>query len=180
MQSAKLWNRCAMEFDRPLACAWGQKWREIMNKVQREAWIALLLVVPVWAICGQLPILLIYLEGPSFLHLFSFACATMIGGLSWLLLLFFNRKRSRKAKIEFDERDKLILIRSTLAGYTVLWIYFIAACIYVWLSVAPERSISVNVMPTVIVEGIAVFIFTQSVTTLIQYGRGAKRSELKN
>ena len=146
-----------------------------MNKVQRETWIALLLIVPVWAICGQLPVLLIYLEGPSFLHLFSFACATMIGGLSWLLLLFFNRKRKRKAKIEFDERDKLILIRSTLAGYVVLWIYFIAACIYVWLTASPDRSISVNVMPIVIVEGIAVFIFVQSVTTLIQYGWGGQR-----
>jgi len=151
-----------------------------MNKVQRGTWIALLLVVPVWAICGQLPVLLIYLEGPSFLHLFSFACATIIGGLSWLLLLFFNRKWKRKAKIEFDERDKLILIRSTLAGYVVLWIYFIAACIYVWLTASPNRSVSVNVMPIVIVEGIAVFIFVQSVTTLIQYGRVGKNSEKFN
>jgi len=148
-----------------------------MNKAQRAAWIALLLVVPVWAICGQLPVLLIYLEGPSFLHLFSFACATIIGGLSWLLLLFFNRKGERKAKIEFDERDKLILIRSTLAGYVVLWIYFIAACIYVWLTASPDRSISVNVMPIVIVEGIAVFIFVQSITSLIQYGRVGKNVE---
>jgi len=145
-----------------------------MNKVQRETWIALFLVVPIWAICGQLPILLIYLEGPSFLHLLSFACATMIGGLSWLLLLCFNRTRKRKAKIEFDERDKSILIRSTLAGYVVLWIYFIAACIYVWLTASPDRFVSVNVMPIVIVEGIAVFIFVQSITTLIQYGRPAK------
>ena len=142
-----------------------------MNKVQRETWIMLLLVVPMWAICGQLPILLIYVEGPKFLHLFTFACATMIGGLSWLLVLFFNRKWKRKAKIEFDERDKSILIRSTLAGYVVLWVYFITACIYVWLTTAPERSISVNVMPIVIIEGIAVFIFVQSITTLIQYGR---------
>ena len=145
-----------------------------MNKAQRETWIALLLVVPMWAVCGQLPILLIYLEGPKFLHLFTFACSTIIGGLSWLLILFFNRIWKRKTKIGFDERDKMILIRSVLAGYVVLWLYFIAACIYVWLSAAPERSISVNVMPIVIVEGIAVFILVQSVTTLIQYGRGAK------
>jgi len=148
-----------------------------MNKAQRETWIALLLIVPVWAVCGQLPVLLIYLEGPTFLHLFSFACSTIIGGLSWLLILFFNRIWKRKTKISFDERDKLILIRSTLAGYVVLWLYFIAACIYAWLSAAPDRSISVNVMPIVIVEGIAIFIFVQSVTTLIQYGwtnRGEK------
>lgn len=141
-----------------------------MSKVRRETWFMLLLVVPIWAICGQLPILLIYIEGPKFLHLFSFACATIVGGLSWLFVLFFNRKWKRKEKIAFDERDKLILIRSTLAGYVVLWMYFIAACIYVWLTASPDRSISVNVMPIVIVEGIAVFIFVQSVTTLIQYG----------
>ena len=81
-----------------------------MNKAQRETWIALLLVVPAWAVCGQLPVLLIYLEGPTFLHLFSFACSTIIGGLSWLLILFFNRIWKRKTKIGFDERDKLILI----------------------------------------------------------------------
>ena len=148
-----------------------------MNKFQRETWFMLLLVVPIWAICGQLPILLIYMEGPKFLHLFSFACATIVGGLSWLFVLLFNRKWKRKEKIEFDERDKLILARSTLTGYVVLWIYFIAACIYVWLTAAPDRSISVNVMPIVIVEGIAVFIFVQSVTTLIQYGRGGKNVE---
>ena len=141
-----------------------------MSKFQRETWFMLLLVVPMWAICGQLPILLIYIEGPKFLHLLTFACATIVGGLSWLFVLFFNRKWKRKEKIEFDERDKLILIRSTLAGYVVLWMYFIAACIYVWLTASPDRSISVNVMPIVVVEGIAVFIFVQSVTTLIQYG----------
>ncbi len=145
-----------------------------MNRAQRETWIALLLVVPVWAVCGQLPVLLIYLEGPTFLHLFSFACSTIIGGLSWLSILFFNRIWKRKTKIGFDERDKLILIRSALAGYVVLWLYFIAACIYAWLSADSNRSISVNVMPIVIVEGIAVFIFVQSITTLIQYGWAGK------
>lgn len=160
-----------------------------MNKIQRVAWIALLLIVAC-VIVSQLPILPIYLEGPSFLysfsftpeepsflHLFSFACLTIIGGLSWLLLLFFNRKWKRKAKIEFDERDKSILIRSTLVGYAVLLIYFILACIYAWLSAAPGHSVSVNVMPITIVEGIVVFIFVQSVTTLIQYGRVGKNVE---
>ena len=148
-----------------------------MNKTQQGAWIALLLVVPIWAICGQLPVLLIYLEGPSFLHLFSFAASTIVGGLLWLFILFFNMRRRRNRKIAFDERDKLILIRSTLAAYVVLWVYFIGACIYAWLAAHPERTISVNVMPIVIVEGIAVFVLVQSAATLIQYRRGGKENE---
>ncbi len=157
-----------------------------MNKVQRVAWIGLLLIIA-WVIISQLPILPIYLEGPSFLysfslapeepsflHLFSFVCLTIIGGLSWLIILFFHKKRNKKVKVEFDERDKLILIRSTLVGYAVLLIYFIVACIYTWLSAAPGRSVSVNMMPITIVEGILVFIFVLSLTTLIQYGRAGK------
>ncbi len=145
-----------------------------MNTPQKNAWISLLFIAPIWLIFGQLPILLIYIEGPSFLHLFSFAASTIVGGLSWLFLLFFNRK----AKKDFDERDNLIFLRATLAAYTVLWLYFVGACIYAWLSVAPERSISVNVMPIVIIGGIVVFHLSQSVTTLIQYGWGNKGEKL--
>ena len=139
-----------------------------MNTPQKNAWISLLFIAPVWLIFGQLPVLLIYLEGPTLLHLFSFAAATIVGGLSWLFLLLFNRK----AKKDFDERDRLIFSRATLAAYTVLWLYFVGACIYAWLSVAPQRLISVNVMPIVIVGGIVVFHLSQSLTTLLQYGGG--------
>ena len=144
-----------------------------MNTPQKNAWISLLFVVPLWLIFGQLPILLIYIEGPSPLHLFSFAASTIVGGLSWLLLLIWNRKAQR----EFDERDKLIFTRATLAAYTVLWLYFVGSCIYSWLSVAPERLVSVNVMPIVIIGGIVVFHLAQSVTTLIQYGWREKGNE---
>jgi hypothetical protein len=145
-----------------------------MNAWQRNAWISLLLVAPLWLIFGQLPILLVYIEGPKFLHLFSFTCSTIIGGLFWLFLFLVNKNRKGKRKIEFDERDQLILIRATLAAYVVLWLYFIATCIYAWLSASPERSISVNVMPIVIVGGIAVFLVVYSIATLIQYGWGGK------
>ena len=91
-----------------------------------------------------------------------------------MFLLIFNKSRKRTRKTEFDERDQLILIRATLAGYVVLWLYFIAACTYAWLSAAPGRSISVNVMPMVIVGGIVVFLVVQSSATLIQYGWGGR------
>lgn len=145
-----------------------------MNLWQRNAWISLLFFAPLWLIFGQLPILLIYLEGPSFLHLFSFACSTIVGGLLWLFLFFFNKKRKRTETAQFDERDQLILIRATLVAYVVLWLYFIAACIYAWVSSVPERSISVNVMPMVIVGGIVVFLVVQSIATLFQYGWRSK------
>ncbi|MHC4240034.1 MAG: hypothetical protein ACYSUC_09820 [Planctomycetota bacterium] len=145
-----------------------------MNRWQRNAWLSLLFVAPLWLIFGQLPVLLIYLEGPAFLHLFSFACATTIGGLSWLFLLFFNKSRKRTGTTEFDERDQLILTRATLAAYVVLWLYFVSSCIFAWLFVAPERQISVNVMPMVVIGGIVVFHFVQGVSTLIQYGRAGK------
>ena len=144
-----------------------------MNAWQKNAWISLLFIAPIWLIFGQLPVLLVYTEGPKLLHLFTFACATIVGGLSWLFLFFIN-KNSKKT---FDERDQLILIRASLAAYVFLWLYFIATCIYAWLSASAERSISVNVMPMVIVGGIVVFLIVQSIATLIQYGRGGKNGE---
>ena len=148
-----------------------------MNSWQKNAWISLLFIAPIWLIFGQLPVLLVYLEGPKFLHLFSFACSTIVGGLLWLFLFFYNKRSKRTGTTEFDERDQLILIKATMSAYVVLWLYFIAACIYAWLSAAPERSVSVNVMPMVIVGGIVVFLVVQSIATLIQYGRGGKDGE---
>ena len=145
-----------------------------MNSWQKNAWISLLFIAPIWLIFGQLPVLLVYLEGPKFLHLFSFACSTIVGGLLWLFLFFYNKRSKRTGTAGFDERDQLILIKATMSAYVVLWLYFIAACIYAWLSAAPERSVSVNVMPMVIVGGIVVFLVVQSTATLIQYGRKPK------
>jgi hypothetical protein len=148
-----------------------------MNKIQRGAWMSLLFIAPLWLIFGQLPVLIIYLQGPSFIHLFSFACGTTIGGLTWLLVLFSDRIFKKKTKIEFDERDKLILIRSALVAYVVLWLYFVAACIFAWLYVAPKCYISINVMPMVVIGGIVVFHVVQGATTLILYGWGGKNGE---
>lgn len=148
-----------------------------MNIWQRNAWISLLFFAPLWLIFGQLPVLLVYLEGPSWLFLSGFAFSTIIGGLSWLFLLLVNKRKKETGTTKFDERDQLILIRSVLAAYAVLWLYFVAACIYAWLSASPERSISVNVMPMAIVGGIVVFLIVQSLTTLIQYGRRDKDNE---
>jgi hypothetical protein len=142
-----------------------------MNIWQRNAWISLLFVAPLWLIFGQLPVLLVYLEGPSLLFLAGFAASTIVGGLSWPFLLLVNKRKKKTGTTKFDERDQLILIRATLAAYAVLWLYFVAACIYAWSSAGPERSISVNVMPMVIVGGISVFLVVQSLATLIQYGR---------
>ncbi|MBN2183641.1 MAG: hypothetical protein JW715_17160 [Sedimentisphaerales bacterium] len=145
-----------------------------MNAWQKNAWISLLFIAPLWLVFGQLPILLVYLEGPKFLHLFAFACSTIVGGLMWLFLFFINKRKTTV----FDERDQFIFIRATLVSYVVLWLYFIAACIYAWLRADPERSVSVNMMPMVIVGGIAVFLIVQSIATLVQYGRGGKGEQL--
>ena len=78
--------------------------------------------------------------------------------------------RGKRNQVSFDERDQLINYRAVLGAYSVFWLVFTAACTIPWSIIGPSGSISVNVMPTVIVEGIAVFIFIQSLTTLIQYG----------
>ena len=74
----------------------------------------------------------------------------------------------------FDERDQLIHKKSVMAGYAVLWIYFVAVCVTSWCLVGPRGSVSVNVMPLTLLGGIVVFTFTQGLASLVQYGRSNK------
>jgi hypothetical protein len=145
-----------------------------MNKAQEEAWIGLLLGVPILLIPGGVAVLIAYDKGMSFAPLLMFAAVVIVGGLGWLLPFLVSK---RKKQITFDERDRLIHKRAVLAAFVVLWLYFIAACVTAWLVVGPRGSISVNVMPLTLVGGVAIFTFAQIVATLIQYGWRDKDNE---
>jgi len=96
------------------------------------------------------------------------------GGLLWLLPYIQRQFSKDKKKIIFDERDRLIHKRAVMASYVALWIYFVAACVITWCIVGPNGSISVNVMPLTLVGGLVLFNCVQSLSSFIQYRRGAK------
>jgi hypothetical protein len=149
-----------------------------MNKAQEEAWIGLLLGVPILLIPGGVAVLIAYDKGMSFVPLFMFAGIAICGGLLWLFPFISGRSRKGKKKVSFDEREQLIHKKVVMAAYVVLWLYFVAACVITWLIVGPRGSVSVNVMPLTLLGGLAIFTFVQNLANLIhQYGWRDKGNE---
>ena len=141
---------------------------------KEEAWIGLLLGVPILVIPSVVAVFIAYDRGLSFAPLLMFTGTVIWGGLLWLLPYIQHKFRKDKKKITFDERDQLIHKRAVMVSYVALWLYFVAACVITWCIVGPNGSISVNVMPLMLVGGLVLFNCVQSLASLIQYGRGAK------
>jgi hypothetical protein len=139
-----------------------------MNKAQEWAWLMLFLAPFMVAISGGVFVWLFYLEG-RLLMLAAFALWCV---LLWLLPYMFSKIPTKKARAFFDERDKLIQKRATLAGYLGFWFYFVTACIIPLWFVGPTGSISAILLPIILLGGIIIFAIIQNLATLIQYGRG--------
>ena len=144
---------------------------------KEEAWIGLLLGVPILVIPSAVAVFIAYDKGLSFAPVLMFTGTVLWGGLLWLLPYIQRKFRKDKKKIIFDERDQLIHKKAVMASYVALWIYFVAACVITWCIVGPNGSISVNVMPLTLIGGLVLFNVVQSLASLIQYGRGGKRYE---
>ena len=135
-----------------------------MNKAQKCAWfnlimtVILLVLLPTRILC--LPSR--FLDGLVFFFVF---------GVIGLFVLLFRKKQG---VVEFDERDKLINKRSLLAGYFVIWGFFITACIVPYLMFGPTGSIPVYIMPVILYGTFIVTMLVHSVLILVQYGRGGK------
>ena len=144
-----------------------------MNKAQEWAWLMLFLAPFMVAISGGVFVLLIYLEG---MPLMIVAFAGWFVSL-WLLPYLFSKIPTKKTKVLFDERDNLIQKRATLAGYLGFWWYIVTACIIPLWFVGPTGSISVILLPIILLGGIIIFSIIQNIATLIQYGWGGKNHE---
>jgi len=147
-------------------------------KSQKEvSWFYFFLGLACFLIPGVVAVFIIYDKGVSFVPVFMFAGIVIWGGLFWLFPFICGKLGKGQKKVTFDERDQLIHKKAVMAGYVVLWIYFVAACVIVWCIVGPHGSISVNVMPLTLLGGLVIFTFVQGVASVIQYGRGSKDGE---
>jgi len=147
-------------------------------KSQKEvSWFYFFLGLACFLIPGVVAVFIIYDKGVSFAPVFMFAGIVIWGGLFWLFPFTFGKLGKGKKKVSFDERDQSIHKKAVMAGYVVLWLYFVAACVIAWCVVGPHGSISVNVMPLTLLGGLVIFTFVQGLASLIQYRRGGKDVE---
>ena len=141
-----------------------------MNKTVKDAFFMLVLGVPGLVICCLTFYLIArtdIIESPLiFWGGLWLGCSVV--GLIWLLPLMKPGKNVHKG---YDERDLLIFKRAVLVAYSVLWIYFVTACISIcWLK-GPNTDVSLSLFLGIIFVGAILFMLVHSLTILVQYGR---------
>ena len=94
----------------------------------------------------------------------------------WGLTPFFYLRR--KSEVLVDERDQIVNLRAALTGFSIFWLCFVAACMIPWGVLRLYRNqdtVPVDVLPCLVGGGMMVLYVSQSVATLVQYGRGRRR-----
>ena len=145
-----------------------------MNETKVGSWLYFFIGLACFLIPGGVAVFIVYDKGVSFAPVLMFAGIVTWFGLFWLFPFIEKKVHKGKKKVSFDERDQLIHKRAVMAGYVVLWLYFVAVCVVAWCIVGPRGSISVNVMPLTLLGGLVVFTTVQGLASLIQYGRSEK------
>jgi len=140
-----------------------------MNRWHKIAWYNVIVIVASLFLSGTvISILAITVGMPKAMG--GLGCFGTLGLLGLSPLLF----KKGRSKVDLDERDRLINYRAILAAYSIFWLVFTAVCMVPWFILGPNGSISVNVLPLILV-GIGVTLeLMHSIAILVQYGRGGK------
>jgi len=102
--------------------------------------------------------------------------AIPLAGLFGLLGLSGVLFRKKRGETDFDERDQLILRKSTALAYSVFWVAWIAASMTIWAVLHRRGTVTVYILPIMVLIGGLIVVTVQSVAILIQYGWGGKKS----
>ena len=80
--------------------------------------------------------------------------------------------RKRRQVVLWDERDTQIAHRALIAGYSIFWLAFTLGTMSVWFVVFlwdGHSTISVQVLPNIVLGGAIVFWTARAVAIVIQY-----------
>ena len=143
-----------------------------MNMTQKGAWFgvylsALLVAVAIVDLIGILEYKGFPSPGVIVLHI------VLVFVFFFLPVLWLERSR-KKSKVEFDERDRLIIKRSLLVASVSLFGLLSVAYLVVLFILSPKVSITVSLLPDVVYGAFITFILIISIAVLVQYGWGNK------
>ena len=93
------------------------------------------------------------------------------------VIVFIGSFKKDKGAVTFDERDKLIEKNAHLAGFGAVYLLVILVS-YLPIGIAPKAKIPTQRFPFLFPLAVLCQCFAQSLSTLIQYGRGPKGEKL--
>jgi dolichol kinase len=143
-----------------------------MNREQKIAWSVVIMFGLGFVLSGITVSVLYYKFGmPRALVGLSLLS---ICGLAGFSSLFFKKD---KGKVTFDERDKVIKEKATLAGFAAAFLFAGLACMIPFFMLGPKANISVTWLPNIWTGTFLTAFFVHSVAVLVQYGWGGKENE---
>ena len=143
-----------------------------MNRTQKIAWF-LAITISFGFILSCIAVAILYAKVGMPKALAGFAFMGIVGLAGFSPLIFGKDK----GKVVFDERDRLIKRRASLAGFGAFFIFSYGGMILMSLLVGWNGLISVHSVGTIFgVSAIAMWA-AWSVAILVQYGWGSKDGE---
>ena len=136
-----------------------------MSAMQRFAWFNLAIIAfTLVAVFSLLPLL-----GKGALGGFGF-----LGFLGFSPFFF----RKKPGQVLIDERDQQIQRRSFVLAYSVCWVVFVLAAVYLSAAVyGPDGAVPVLVVQYSVFCGFMLMQAVGAIAILVQYGRGSKDAE---
>ena len=150
----------------------GLNQEKIMNRAQKMAWFTLIVA----GIGSVLSIIVVILLAAKFgfpKAFAGFACMAVTGLAGFAPAIFKKEKR----QVTFDERDRGIHIKSTRAGFAASYGFVGLICMGTWFAIGPNGMITVNLLPNIFIGAMITMIIVQSITILVEYGRGGKEKD---
>jgi hypothetical protein len=142
-----------------------------MNRMQKIAWYKIIVIAVVGILTTFAVATLNHTYGASHAR-GGLGCLGLLGFLG-LADRLFSKSRN---KIDFDERDLLIQRKATVFAYSMFWVLWVVGSMMIWVIKKPGGSITVEVLPLMVLAGGIIVTLVQSVSTLIQYGwKGEKQ-----
>jgi hypothetical protein len=140
-----------------------------MNRAQKIAWLMVITTIVAFFIsCVMVAILAAKSGFPKALEGFFLVGLAGIGGLGHLIF------KKDEGQVKFDERDLMIQRKATLRAYSIFWFLFVLAATIPFFVLGPKGTVSVRVLPAMVIIGMVVVMLVQSIVTLEEYGCNSK------
>ena len=138
-----------------------------MNRTQKMAWFMLIVIVAALTLSVAAVGVLYLVLGFSIPRALGGLGFLGVAGLGGLVPLLFKKDKN---KVQYDERDLLILNMASLAAYSIFWFLFVLAAMIPFFVLGPKGTISVKYLPAMVFGGMITVMLVQSIVTLEQYG----------
>lgn len=130
-----------------------------MDNSRAKDWIGAIFIILFALITGFAVAVSIYMDGVCFKSLFMLTSWLVATGILWLSPFILQKIRKNKERFT-DERHRMIFKNAALAAHTVSWIYFLGACVVVWLVAGPNGTIPVHIIPLLVIGWVILYQIT--------------------